>query len=90
MSILFKKFKGRLWALRQNGFSQSNLVRVYTAMIRPVSEFCSLVFHSMLTEAHSLELDRLQMQALKVIFDWKNSYGRLLELSGLERLSQVF
>ena len=55
-------------------------------MIRPVAEYCSSVFHSMITESDSNELERIQMQALKGIFGWQISYRKLLELSGLERL----
>ena len=39
-----------------------------------------------MTAADSLELDRIQMQALKSIFGWRNSYSSLLAKSGLETL----
>ena len=55
-------------------------------MVRPTAEYCSAVFHTMITAANSNELDRIQMQALKSIYGWRNSYRRLLEKSGLERL----
>ena len=41
----------------------------------------------MITDSDSLELDRVQMQALKRIFGWRLSYSKLLEKSGLEKLS---
>ena len=59
---------------------------VYKSMIRPVAEYCSSVYHSLITKSDSLELDRLQMQALKGIFGWRLSYAELLSKSGLERL----
>ena len=40
----------------------------------------------MITKSDSLELDRLQMQALKGIFGWTHSYADLLTKSGLDRL----
>ena len=40
----------------------------------------------MVTQADSLELERVQMQALKGIYGWRLSYSSLLEKSGLERL----
>ena len=55
-------------------------------MIRPVAEYCSSVFYSMISQSDSLELERIQMQALKGIFGWRLSYSKLLEKSGLERL----
>ena len=56
-------------------------------MIRPVAEYCSSVYHALITEADSHELERIQMQALKVIFGWDLSYAKLLERSGVERLA---
>ena len=55
-------------------------------MIRPIAEYCSSVFFSMLTVSDSLEIERIQMQALKTIFGWRVSYKDLLIKSGLERL----
>ena len=89
VGLLLNKFKSRIWALRhlkKNGFTNENLVLVYKSMIRPLVEYCSCVYHSLITLSDSLELDRLQMQALKTIFGWRLSYRSLLEKSGLERL----
>ena len=89
LGILQSKLKCRLWALRhlrKNGFKQSELVLVYTSMIRSLAEYCSSVFHSMITLSDSLELERIQMQALKSIYGWKNSYSSLLKMSRLDRL----
>ena len=44
------------------------------------------MFHSMISDADSSELERIQMQALKGIYGWRLSYSKLLELNGLERL----
>ena len=71
---------------RRNGFKQSELVKVYQSMIRPVAEYCSAIFHALITDADSWELERIQTQVLKRIFGWKLSYSCLLESSGLERL----
>ena len=56
-------------------------------MIRPVAEYCSSVFHSIITETDSHELERVQMQALKCIYGWNLSYSKLLEISCVERLA---
>ena len=57
--MFLKKFKSRIWTLRhlkQNGFTNSNLVLVYKSMIRPLVEYCSSVYHSLITTSDSLEL----------------------------------
>ena len=71
MRLVQKKFKCRVWALRhlkRNGFCQADLVKVYTTMIRPVSEYCSSVYNSLITQSDSNELEKIQMQALKGIY----------------------
>ena len=55
-------------------------------MIHLVAEYCSSVFFSMITKSDSLELEHIQMQALKSIYGWKLSYSTLLEKSGTDRL----
>ena len=90
MKHVQKKFKNRIWALRhlrKNGFKTSELLTVYKTMVRPVAEYCSTVYHALITESDSHELERIQMQALKSIYSWKLSYSTLPEKSGLERLS---
>ena len=50
---LLNKVRRRIWPLRhlrKNGFLQDSLVKVYTAMIRPVLEYASVVFHCLVTE----------------------------------------
>ena len=89
MEVTQKKFMSRLWALRhlkRNGLTSSELVCVYQSMICPVAEYCSVVFHALITLKDSLELERIQAQALKIIYNLKISYSDLLERSGLERL----
>ena len=78
MKLVQKKFKSRVWLLRhlkRSGLNASELVTVYKTMGRPVVEYCSSVFHTLITEADSHELERIQMQALKSIYSWKLSYG---------------
>ena len=72
--------------LKKNGFQQNDLVLVYKSMIRPIAEYCSSVFYSMITASDSLEIERIKMQALKTIFGWRKSYSELLARSRLERL----
>ena len=44
------------------------------------------MFRALVTTADSDQLERVQSQALKVIYGWQHSYASLLEVSGLERL----
>ena len=81
-------YKRQLFHLKKAGFKSHELVKVYECMLRPIAEYCSCVFYSMITKRDSDELERIQRQALKIIFGYNNSYSQLLEKSGLIRLSE--
>ena len=84
-----KRMRERYWVLRhlrRLGFSQSELVRVYTTVIRPVAEYCAVVYHSSLTDEQDEALDRLQNHALKCIYGTKMKAAEMRGLAGLETL----
>ena len=57
-----------------------DLVKVYVSMIRPVADYCSSVFHPLITKNDSDELQRILAQALNGIFGSRLSYATLLDL----------
>ena len=57
-------------------------------MLRPLLEYCSPIYHHMLTETMNESLERQQKRALKIIFGFEISYRMLLEKSGLPTLKQ--
>ena len=76
MESIRKKFRQRFWSLyhlRRNGFTKEELVRVYTSSVRPVADYCDVVYHSMLSDEMDEELDRLQNHALRIIFGFNLS-----------------
>ena len=88
---IVEKVRRRFWVLRHLrsfGLNESELVNVYKSTVRSVIEFTSVVYHSMLTQEQCLEIERLQMQALKCIFGMQYSYRSLLEKTGLESLEE--
>ena len=62
------------------------LVKVYEVILRPVHDYLCIVYHSMMSNAHDEEVERLQAHALKYIYGWRNSYAELRARSGLETL----
>ena len=86
-----RKFVSRMWILRHlghRGFNSSDLTKVYKSIILPVHDYCSVVYHSSLTNFQSEKLERLQAQALKCIYGYQYSYRELLELTGLQTLRE--
>ena len=77
-----RKFAARCWILRilkHAGISSRSLVEVYCLLVRPILEYPSNVFHSMLSKDLSESLERLQRIALKSIFGLNRSYESCLE-----------
>lgn len=90
VSCLLDKLRKRVWSLRhlrKSGFKQPELVKVYTAMIRPVAEYCSCVFHTLITEDESKRLDHFESQCLKNIFGRRLSYRAMLKKAEIVSLS---
>ena len=46
-----------------------------------------MVYHSLLSDEMDVRIERVQSQALKIIYGFDNSARRVLELSGLDYLS---
>jgi hypothetical protein len=92
IDMTIKKARRRYWVLRhlgKHGFDQTELVKVYQSIVRSVIEYCSVVYHSLLTAEMSAALERVQYQALKCIFGYEEpSYRILLQRAGLETLEQ--
>ena len=86
-----KRFRQKLWALfnlKKNGFSKEELVTAYKSSIRPVADYLDVVYHSMLTDDLDEELDRLQNQALRIIFG-RQPDGRRIGGRQLRRLAGI-
>ena len=78
--------RDRYWVLRhlrRAGFNEGELARVYTTVVRSVLDYCAVVYHPMLTDEQDQELERLQAQALKCIYGYKDSYATMREKAGV-------
>ena len=85
------KFYSKLWILRhmlKANVTQTDLVAIYTSYIRPVIEYCNVVYQCLLTGDQCERVENLQRMALKLIFGRKCSYAEALRKAGVESLSQ--
>ena len=70
VEALKKRIRETTWVLRhlkRSGFTDSELALVYTTGVRPVLDYCCVVYHSMLTNKQDQQVERLQVQALECI-----------------------
>ena len=87
---LCAKLRSRSWALsrlRRSGMREEDLVKVYTSTIRPVVEYASPAWHSMLTSEQTKQLERQQSQALKNIIGPGLSALKMREKLNVEALA---
>ena len=88
---LRKSFRQRYWTIRNlknSGFTEEELVRVYKTIIRPVEDYGAVVYHSSLTAEQTQDLERLQDHALKCIYGAELSARELREQTGLTTLAE--
>ena len=91
IEVLSTKLRKRLWLLRklkQANASNSDLVGSYCSFIRPVFDYCSNVYHSMLNITQTEHLEKLQKTALKIIFGYDKDYETLLSLATITTLKK--
>ena len=91
MDYTATKFNRAVWALshlRRAKIDNTTLLRVYLVMLRPIIEFCSPVYHTMLTKEQSLRIEGLQRRALQIIYGFGECYSDLLDRAGIESLEE--
>ena len=84
-------FRARYWVLihlRNAGFNQEELSKVYRVIIRPVHDYLCVVYHSMMSDKQDEEVERLQAHALRYIYGWRVPYARMRDLAGVGTLRQ--
>lgn len=86
---IVKSMRSCLWILRnlkRSRFTSEELVKVYSTMLRPVAEYCCVVYHSSLTDRQDEQLERMQNLALKCIYGPFISARKMRKMFGLQSL----
>ena len=84
-----KKANSRMWLiinLVKAGWDKFSVLKIYVTCIRSIIEYCSSIYHSMLTLTQAKALEDTQKRALRIIFGWDKTYETLLETSGIVTL----
>ena len=64
------------------------MTQIFCSLIRPILEYSSNAFHTILMAEQSEGLEHLQRKALKTIYGLDCPYRTCLEKSGIERLDE--
>ena len=79
---------GMITKLKYVGVSKQDLLDIYILFIRSVIEYCSVSFHSSLTQDQTDKLERIKKTCLKVILGEEyEDYESALRISNLDTLS---
>ena len=77
-----------LTKLKYAGVSVEDLLNIYILFIRSVAEYCSVLYHSSLTQNEARKLEMIQKTCLQVILgDMYINYTAALEMCGLQSLA---
>ena len=91
-SELCKSAYGRismLTKLRYVGISRKDLIEIYCLFVRSRAEYCSVAFHSSLTQDQERKIENIQKTSLKIILqDEYSGYETACSLTGLATLAQ--
>ena len=89
IEALRKRFRSRTWILmhlKHAGFNTEELSKVYRVIVRPVADYMQVVYHSMMTDRQDEVVERLQSQALKIIFGKDKKYADMRKLADVTTL----
>ena len=74
--------------MKKAGVPTQDLIRLYKCFLVSITDYASVVYHPLLTAGQAKRIEDLQAAALKIIYRYNLSYAELLEMSGLDRLSE--
>ena len=83
------RFRRRVWMLyhlRKAGFKKRPLYALYSVYIRSIIEYCSVVYHPMLTKGQEEDLERLHRLAVRICYDFDTPIETLMTVNGIETL----
>ena len=86
VAALRTRMRDTVWILRHlrlAGFTQEELATVYKTVVRPILDYCAVIYHPMLNDEQDQAVERLQAQALKCIYGYKESYASMREKAGV-------
>ena len=75
-----------LYHLRESGFRGDVLFKLYACYIRSILEYCSPVYHSLLTVGQGEQLEKLHRHAIRVCYGFDESVETIMNDKAIETL----
>lgn len=86
---LIARYGIRVWLLhhlREAGIKNDKLCQLYYVYVRSILEYCSPVYHSMVTRGQAETLERLQRHAARVCYGTQRPIEQVMAEVGMETL----
>ena len=77
-----------LYKLRSAGFKGDSLFKLYCCYLRSIIEYCSVLYHAMLTGGQSWDLERLQRLAIRICYGNASTTDELMASNAVETLEE--
>ena len=90
LDVIRDRFRRRVWMLynlKDAGLTGRVLYRLYCCYLRSIIEYCSVVYHPMLTQEQEGDLERLHKLAIKICFGFDKSSEVPMEEQNIESLA---
>ena len=85
------KVQSKIWMLyklRNAGFKGDNLFKLYCCYLRSIIEYCSVVYHPMLTGGQCWDLERLQRLAVRICYGNASSTNEFMASNAISTLEE--
>ena len=85
------KFRRKIWMLyklRAAGFRGDSLFKLYCCYLRSIIEYCSVIYHPMLTRGQSWDLERLQRLAVRICYGNDASTSEIMASNAISTLEE--
>ena len=77
-----------LYKLRKAGFKGAPLYKLYCCYLRTMVEYCSAVYHAMLTRGQAWDLERLQRLAVRICFGSDQETDTIMAMNQIQLLEK--
>ena len=68
--------------------SGDDLKKLYFSLVRSILEYSAVTIHSQISKYQSNRLEKIQKQCLRIMYGYGKTYSELLQISGLQPLSE--
>ena len=75
-----------LYKLRKAGFREGHLSKLYCIYLQSIVEYCSVVYHSLLTARQEMDLERVQRLAIRICYGGQEPTDSIMEAHAIESL----